>query len=736
MFQSIEPPTKTAFGLYEVDLQTGELWKAGRRIKLQTQPFKVLAALLERPGEIVTREELQLRVWGPDTTVDFDHSLGTAINKIREALGDSAENPRFVETLARRGYRFIAPVTHPSTPLQAVAATGVAGPEQVPSLLLSDQEAILPAPAVVPAAPPAKASSRRNLLAAASAFIVVILAAAIGYYAGSSHQSDDPIRITQITQNGRISPGAPSMENLPAAATDGIRLYASVIAEGRPALSQVSINLGDVQSVPLPSEIASPSLGDISPDGSRLLLRSHLSPESEQPLWVVPTTGGSALRVSNILAHDATWMPDGKGILYAAGSELAVTHLQDGTSAPFAKLPHGRAFWLRWSPGGNLLRFTVLDPINHTLSLWELSSTDKNPHPILTDWTNPASECCGTWTHDGKYYVFQSSHGGNPDLWRLDGTRASDPIQITNGPLSFQAPVADRTGHRIFFLGLDSRSETQKFDPQTHEFIPTHNFLSAASRISFSRDGQWVAWPDLTGHLWRARLNGSEMIQLTPDSMQVFLAYWSPDGHQLALMAREPGKAWQIYRISADGGEPERLLQEDRNAGDPSWSADGQSVVFGRVTDLMGKENGPRNLQILNLATHQITQMPGSDGLFSPRWSPDGRYIAALSLDQRRLMVYDLSTHTWSTLATTSVADPVWSADSKAIYIHAFMADTQPIYRVSVPGGHLEEVASLSAFRAGDTADYFFVGVTPDNLPLVRARTSTGNLYSLDLDKR
>src|ERR1700719_1611785 len=122
MFQSVEPPTKTAFGLYEVDLQTGELWKAGRRVKLQTQPFKVLAALLERPGEIVTRDELQLRVWGPDTTVDFDHSLGTAINKIREALGDSAENPRFVETLARRGYRFIAPVGYASAPRNEVSS--------------------------------------------------------------------------------------------------------------------------------------------------------------------------------------------------------------------------------------------------------------------------------------------------------------------------------------------------------------------------------------------------------------------------------------------------------------------------------------------------------------------------------------------------------------------------------------------------------------------------------------
>jgi DNA-binding winged helix-turn-helix (wHTH) protein len=114
MSYPVESPTRVAFGLYEADLLTGELWKAGHRVKIQSQPFKVLSALVERPGEVVTREELQLRLWGKDTIVDFDHSLGTAINKIREALGDSAENPRFVETLARRGYRFIAPVTFPA----------------------------------------------------------------------------------------------------------------------------------------------------------------------------------------------------------------------------------------------------------------------------------------------------------------------------------------------------------------------------------------------------------------------------------------------------------------------------------------------------------------------------------------------------------------------------------------------------------------------------------------------
>ena len=199
-------------------------------------------------------------------------------------------------------------------------------------------------------------------------------------------------------------------------------------------------------------------------------------------------------------------------------------------------------------------------------------------------------------------------------------------------------------------------------------------------------------------------------------------------------MAQEPGKAWQIYLITADGSASEHILPENHNQADPSWSPDGLRLVFGRVPDLMGKENGERNLQILDLRTHKLEIIPNSDGAFSPRWSPDGKYICALSLDQRRLLLFSTETRVWKTIADTSVADPVWSTDSKAIYIHAFMAQTQPIYRVSVPDGHLEPIATLANFRTNDTADYFFSGITPDNIPLVRSRSSTGNLYSLNLD--
>ncbi len=128
------------FGLYEADVATGELRKNGSKLRLQEQPFQVLLALLERPGEVVTRDELRQRLWPADTFVDFDHSLNTAINKLRDALGDTANNPRFIETLARRGYRFIAP-------LQAEAPSAAAA---VPASAAPSQQAALPAAGELP----------------------------------------------------------------------------------------------------------------------------------------------------------------------------------------------------------------------------------------------------------------------------------------------------------------------------------------------------------------------------------------------------------------------------------------------------------------------------------------------------------------------------------------------------------------------------------------------------------
>jgi Tol biopolymer transport system component/DNA-binding winged helix-turn-helix (wHTH) protein len=730
---------RVRFGLFEADLHTGELWKSGHRVKLQSQPFRVLAALLERPGEVISRDELQTMLWGRQLAGDLDQSLGTAINKVREALGDSADNPRFVETLARRGYRFIAPVT----PIKAANDDiPVAEPAKAPVSPLT-----ISAPAMAPSVPdlravtlvPAEAGPatplqprRKPWFTGVALMLVVAMAAAAGYFLALNRVPGVP-RIERLTHTQRIAPGIQAMESLPASVTDGLRIFTSVISNGRPVFAQVDVHSGAVQRFALPSEIASPMLGDLSPDGANLLLRSHLSPESEQPVWVVPTSGGSALRLSNIVAHDATWMPDGRAVLYAAGNQLFLYQMGDGTTTAFASLP-GRAFWMRWSPDGQLMRFTLLDPVDHTAGLWQVGRDGRGARPILSGWTQPSSVCCGMWTGDGRYFVFQANMNGESDLWKLDRTNTSGPTRITNGPLSFEAPTTVRTGHRIYFLGLESQSSLMQFDPVRKVFVPAPEFLSEANRIQYSRDLESVIWTDQQGRLWRARTDGSERIQVTPDTLEVFLARWSPDGRQIALMARQPGKAWQIYTVPPDGGTPSLLFPENRNQADPTWSADGRRLAFGRITDLMGKEEGARDLQMLDLHTGKATTVPQSGGLFSPRWSPDGRYLAAITLDQRRLMLLDLATMQWKTVSETTVADPVWSADSRFIYYHAAQAERQPIYRVAIPSGALEQIADLSSFVNGEIADYFFCGLTADGRPIVRSRSGTGDVYTIDLD--
>ena len=740
---------RRSFGLFEMDLKTGELWKAGYRVKLQSQPFKVLATLVERPGEVVTREELQARVWGANTVGNFEHSLGIAINKIRDALGDSAESPIFVETLARRGYRFIAPVQGASGSPAASEATesnsprtleSDAGTLQRPSAapLIVTAVNSPERPNVTSPTPLARElpSGRRPWGVSArflwsAAVLSLLLVGLIQLLTEWRHSSPEPPHIVQITHNDHLAPTIATMEGLIAGATDGSHLFAETINEGRPGLMAVSLKFGTTEPLALSDEVPGPALGDISPDGSSLLLRSHLSPESEQPLWVVPTVGGSAQRVGEVLAHDATWMPDGKGILYAAGNELYLTELGRGQPKIFARLP-GRAFWLRWQPSGQLLRFTILDPIAHTTSLWQISERDRQPQRILTHSGGPSTGCCGVWTADGSGYVFQSTGSGTTDLWELSASTMENPVRLTDGPLAFQSPVAARAGRRIYFLGVDARSELKRVGPGG-ALVPEKGMLAPAVRIDFSRDRRWVAWTDGAGILWRARTDGSDKLQLTAEGLDVFLAHWSPDGTRLALMAREAGKAWQLYLIDARGGEVKPLLRESRNAADPSWSPDGQSIVFGRVNDYMGKESAVRDLEILHLGDDSISDVPDSAGLFSPRWSPDGQFICALTLDQQRVKVFEVASQKWSTLPVTSGADPVWSSDSRSLFVHASMDPHQPIVRIRLPEMKVQDVVQLAGAERNEPVDFVFVGLALDGTPLVRLRTYTGNIYSLDL---
>ncbi len=723
---------RIAFGLFEADLETGELWRSGRKIKLQSLPFRVMKVLLQSPGEIITREELQRIIWGSDVNVDFEQALGSAIKKIREALGDVADNPRFIETLSKRGYRFIAPTSVLAFNEEPVSALVPQSNERA--------EVIAATPIGERAAETSAVLSFRMATIFWAILTVAVVSAAgsivvFQWRTSSSYQS--PLRMTQVTSTGQFfHQGARSFETLPATVANGEHLFTSAVKGGRLVLSQVSVATGDVQDVSLPSDVGEPEVNAVSDDGSSLLLRSQ-SPvgleQSEQPLWIVPINGGSASRVSNVVGHAATWVPSSDAILYATGNNLLEIPSEGASPQPFATLP-GRAFWLRWSPDEKRLRFTVLDLKARTSSLWEIAAGQHLAHPLLPKWSKPASECCGIWTADGKYFVFQSTHDGHTDLWRMKGTSSSSPVRITNGPLSYESPVPARKGSQIFFTGRDPHIEWQlrRFDAKRNMLVPLQGLLAHAGRVIYSRDQQWVAWTDISGRLWKSRVDGLEKLELTSGGMEVLNASWAPNGSRLAIMARVPGEPWAVYSIDPSGGSPERLSESElKSVGDPSFSPDGTSILFGGLPFLMGA-NDRHPLEVVDVATKSVRSVSQSDQLYSPRWSPDGRYIVALTFDQKKLMLYDVAHQTWKALATMAISDPIWTSDSKAVYFQAYKADNQPIYRVSLSDGRLEVVGDISC--GAEATRCFLSGLEPDNTPLVLVETCKGDLYTMDLD--
>ena len=731
-----------SFGAFQVDLNSGELRKFGTRIKLQSQPFRALVILLARPGEVVTREELQHEIWGTNTSVDFERGLASAVNKLREALGDSAESPRFIETLAKRGYRFIAPVSieAPATVRTAASAAteGSADTLASPALELPEPKPKaggipLPVSSVleVERTLPRRPTSRTvltfglgSLLLGGLAFVLITVSMRTAHLVR-------PPRIEQLTESSEVFAGLPSFENLPTLVTDGPRVYASSLANGLAQISAIGLSDARMQPLNIPDEISPVSIADISPDGSRLLVRSRRSRESEQPLWIVPTSGSSALRAGDVLAHDATWMPDGKSILFAAGDQLGVVQLDTGQATVLTLLP-GRAFWPRWSGDGRSLRFTLVDPITHASNLWEFEAATHRLQRLQFPGLGDLALCCGSWTPDGKVYVFEAGSPHESNIWAIGAGTHPAVTELTNGPLRYLSPLPSRDAKTVYFIGLEQPAGTRLYDRKLQAFVPAPAYLADAQRITFSRDGGWVAWTDRDSRLWRARsADGSGRIQLTPDDMEVFSAHWSPDGTRLVLMARKPGETWKFYVVSAEGGVSRLLLADKRNLADPDWSPDGRRLVFGRQPDMMGKEDGPHDLEYLNLASGAVQKIEGSEDFFSPRWSPDGRWIIALSLNQTLLVLYDVERQTWKTLFRGGAADPVWSSDSQSVYFHAFAEPGSPIIRMSLQNNSSGMVADPTKFETPAGENYFFSGVTPAGSPLIKPSIGGGNLYSV-----
>lgn len=247
--------------------------------------------------------------------------------------------------------------------------------------------------------------------------------------------------------------------------------------------------------------------------------------------------------------------------------------------------------------------------------------------------------------------------------------------------------------------------------------------------LDFSRDGQWVAYNDgADGTMWRSKVDGSEKLQLTFLPMQAYLPRWSPDGKQIAFFGHQPGELWQIYVVSASGGSPEVIFRSGTNLADPSWSPDGKSLVFGENA----KNNQGSAIYRLDIKTRTSSKLPGSDGLFSPRWSPDGRYVAALPLDSLKVMLFDFTTQKWTDLVNIFASYPNWSRDGRYVYFDGTLENGRGYYRVQIPGGKLERLFSLKGFQAAQGAFGNWSGLAPDGSPILARDVSIQEIYALD----
>jgi Tol biopolymer transport system component len=494
------------------------------------------------------------------------------------------------------------------------------------------------------------------------------------------------------------------------------------LASAQPKL--ITVGLSDVQAL------------DISPDHTKLLV-SRRQATAENELWTLSVGAGEPKRLGDLSGRDAAWSADGHYLAFAKGPALFVANA-DGTSARELFSAKGSLFGVRFSPDAKRIRFSVGDTAQNTTSIWEVGRDGSNPHALLSNWQYSSNACCGSWTANGRYYIFQvtqTSPSNMTTLWILPDSGSSNkgvPLQLTTGPISFgnASPASD--SKKLWALGVLPTGEAVKYDSTNKTFVPLLSGVSATD-LDYSADGQWVTYvsvPD--GALWRCKADGTEKLQLTSTPEKAALPRWSPSGDKIAYVSFQPDKPSQIAVVSIKGGDSQLVLPENQGQIDSNWSPDGTRIMFGYL-----HSTEDLKIKVVDLATRKSETLAGSELLFSPRWSPNGRYVAALSPDYTKVMLFDYQTGKWSVWLSEpagAVSYPVWAADSKSVYFDDLVTDEESIRRIKIGENRAERVFRLEGIERYSGPFGLWSGRMADGSWMFVRDRSTQEVYQLTME--
>ncbi len=745
MEKDVLSPGFIRFGTFELDLQSGELRKGGVKLKLTGQPFQVLVILLEQPGAVVSREELQKRLW-PDTFVDVDHNLNTAINKIREVLGDSAESPRFVETLPRRGYRFIGPIDGVSS---GVPAAG------------SARNAPLP---------------RRSQSLRLPIFGACVLLAVLGFvFYLRQHASGPPVQraLTRLTFDDGLQTGATW-------SPDGRFIAYSSDRGGKFDIWVQQVTGGDpVQITKGSGHNWQPGW---SPDGKYIAYRSE---EGEGGLYIVPALGGEGLeRKIARFGYYPRWSPDSSQILFQTGrlglaSRFYVVGL-DGNEArevlsEMTKNVYGVS--AAWHPDGKRI----------TVRTW-----DSRPTPIPQFWTAPIaggpavlsevspeimkmaevasgagivnwadSDFSFSWTPAGKAIYFERSMRGATNLWRMntdpETLRVTGIERLTTGPGSDAVLSVSPDGSKIAFTAESKHVRVWlfPFDATRGRILGLGHAVSSeaveAWEPNLSVDGKNLAFCGRRlgeWDLWLTSLSDGHETQIGADDYTRDRPQWSPDGTQVAYTrVNFSGGTYQLMLWSSKTREEEPLtdiLQSIPVVYD--WSLDGRQLLVSigagdtQRTELwLMPVNGAPHVQA---AARKIVS-DAAHAFYQPHFSPDGRWIVfeAVKDSESSLYVMPAAGGPWTLISKSKHWDdkPRWAPDGRSIY---YVSERGGFYNVwgvrfdpakGVPLGEPFQITTFGSpnLMIADTIPTVELSLTQDRLVITVAQVS-GSIWMLD----